>query len=150
MAGEAKLGERPPEGAGRDAVHVACIPAVADVTLLPSGMVRRHHNGRYGYSLIEDAVGIVDPFLADVVRPGEAFWLCLFPGTVTGMKHQWAHPAFPDETPASSVLEEAEKIRAEWKGRTRDSLLREFAAMLGVPPEAPAGDPIALVPGRRK
>lgn len=82
MASEVCLGKAPEGDAGRDAVHVAVIPMTAVRVVQPGERL---------------ANGIVDPFLTAPVQPGERFWLCLYPGTVTGMRHAWQHPCFPDE-----------------------------------------------------
>lgn len=82
---EVKLGELVPADQGRDAVHVAIIPMVAYRTMHPG----EHLNN-----------GIVDPFLTRAVRPGERYWLCLYPNTVTSLRHVWTHPAFPTEAPS--------------------------------------------------
>lgn len=83
---EVKIGELVPVGQGRDAVHVAIIPMVAYRTMRPG---ERLNNG------------IVDPFLTRDVCPGERYWLCLYPNTVTSLRHVWTHPAFPTEGPTS-------------------------------------------------
>ena len=78
----------------RDAIHVAVIPMVADVMLRPGQRVGVL-NGRAGPGWKE--IGIVDPFLVDVVPRGEKFWLCLFPGSVEGMRHHWQHSSFSED-----------------------------------------------------
>ena len=86
------LGETP-NSTNRDAVHVAIIPMEAAELLRPGqrvGIV----NGKAGPS--EVTLGIVDPYLTDIVSKGEKFWLCLLPNTVTGMKHHWEHPRFAE------------------------------------------------------
>jgi hypothetical protein len=76
------LGKKPEPGDRRDAVHVAIIPMTATRRLSP------------GQHL---ANGIVDPFLTRSIEPGEAYWLLLYPNTVTSLRHVWTHPAFDEE-----------------------------------------------------
>ena len=92
---EVKLGQLVADpAAGRDAVHVAIIPMRAVRRMMPGERL---------------ANGIVDPFLTAPVEPGERFYLCLYPGTVTGMRHHWTAPAFPDEPqPAPNRRSEAD------------------------------------------
>ncbi len=80
---------------GRDAIHFALAPMTSDVCLIPGRRVgivngKAHPN--------EPHIGIVDPFLAYSVQPGEWFWLFLFPGTITSLRHAWSHPAFLEDT----------------------------------------------------
>lgn len=79
----------------RDAIHVAVEPVVAAHYLLPGQRVGRYvgSDGRYGRS--EKPLGIVDPFLTNMVSPGERFWLCVFPRQITSLRHVWEHPDFP-------------------------------------------------------
>ena len=45
----------------------------------------------------KNKIGIVDPYIErQRVNPGDKFYLCLYPGTVTGLRHQYSHPAFKD------------------------------------------------------
>ena len=80
----------------RDAIHVALAPVTANERLKPGqhvGFVREHNTELVGVS--SNPIGIVDPFLERSVERGQRFYLVLYQNTVTGMKHQWEHPAFP-------------------------------------------------------
>ncbi len=97
---EVKLGQLVEGDAHRDAVHVAVAPCVAGEWLEPGDRVFLGvANGRAyllttAYPHTGVGVGIVDPFLSAGIKEGERFWLCLYPGTVTSLRHVWTHPAF--------------------------------------------------------
>ncbi len=83
----------------RDAVHVAVIPAVAGEHLDPGMRVGPGRDGMYVECVNGvDLVGLVDPFLPNAVKRSERFWLFLYPGTVTSLRHHWQHPAFTATT----------------------------------------------------
>ncbi len=98
---EAKLGElitEPGEQNQRDAVHIAVVPVMARNNLEPGSHVGVTPDGKTAGTpggLFSDAVGIVDPFLPKRVQSGESFWLFLYQGQVTTLRHEWTHPAFP-------------------------------------------------------
>ncbi len=93
------------EVARRDCVHVAIAPAYACMPLSPGGRVCLGSGSTENALDAEHftnlpAVGIVDPFLTQPVEIGQRFWIFLFPGTITGMRHLWSHPAFARKVPA--------------------------------------------------
>ena len=87
--------------ARRDAIHVAVAPVTAGQRLQPGQHVGLDADRRAtsGYPRI----GIVDPFLIDDVEEGQEFWLCLYPNTITGLRHVWTHPAFAARTPVQET-----------------------------------------------
>lgn len=74
----------------RDAIHVAVLPAVAGDELIAGEDVGINAEGLATGSA--HAIGVVDPFLHDAVKVGERFWIFIFPGAVTGLRHNWSHP----------------------------------------------------------
>lgn len=101
------LGSSPLDGQQRDAIHVAVIPMIASEMLRPGQRV-----GLVGTEAgpSSNVLGIVDPYLTDVVPKGGKFWMCLLPNTVTGMRHEWQHPAF---TAAPQQTVDGSKAAAE-------------------------------------
>lgn len=90
----------------RDAIHVAVITVTASPTLRrgqkvfiwskDDGKLLASPAGSEGVG--EEADGIVDPFLdVELVLSGQRFLLCLFPRTITSLRHSWTHPAFDTE-----------------------------------------------------
>jgi hypothetical protein len=80
--------------ARRDAIHVAVAPVVAGEDLEPGYHVSLNKEGEAVSSSGKGLLGIVDPYLVSRVKKGERFWLCLYPNTVTSLRHVWTHPAF--------------------------------------------------------
>ncbi len=82
----------------RDAVHMAIAPTVAGEDLRPGSHVQLIDGIAWGGSKAK-CIGIVDPFLEVRATKGEKFWLFLYPGSITSLRHDWTHPAFGDEIP---------------------------------------------------
>ena len=88
----------------RDAIHVAVAAVKAAARLRPGehvGLVEEANLELVGPC--DRNIGIVDPFLPGEVEPGQRFWLLLYPGTITGLRHVWTHPAF--QAAAAAVKE---------------------------------------------
>ena len=78
------LGGPPKPEHQRDAIHIAVVPAIATEVLQPGQHV--------GYRGSMTLIGIVDPFRVGAIQPGEGYWLCLYPGSTTPVRHEWSHP----------------------------------------------------------
>lgn len=105
---DVNLGSFVTDESRRDAIHVAVAPVEAAEWLSPGQRVGLSADGRAMEK--EPSVGIVDPYLRNPVGPGDRFWLCLYPGTVTALRHEWSHPAFdaaPEDGNASRAESEA-------------------------------------------
>jgi hypothetical protein len=97
------LGNLVKKGEYRDAVHIAITPVVACQDLEPGDHVGlRPDNGEACRMEPKEkrTIGIVDPFLTARVKKGERFWLCLYPNSITSLRHVWTHPAFTAKPPA--------------------------------------------------
>ena len=100
------------ETAGRDAIHLAVEPAIAGHMLHPGENVGFLPNGMVGHC--DKPLGIVDPFLKAPVKPGQRFWLVVYPRQITSLRHVWEHPAFAkSEQPKASATMESAKIESE-------------------------------------
>lgn len=113
----------------RDAVHIALTPVIAVGNDIRPGCLLRFEFGSKTRVLCadfyheEEAVGIADPFLVTRPRPriysygeneneqpervrnGDRIWMMLFPGSVTGMRHHFQHPALDAPSPTFSEAE---------------------------------------------
>ena len=87
---------------GRDAVHFALAPVIAGQWLHPGENVGLLDDCKTAV-IADDPVGIVDPFLTAEVKPGERFWLFLYPGTITSLRHVWTHNAFAPKVPKENA-----------------------------------------------
>jgi len=97
---DAKLGTKLNGSGQRDAIHVAITPVVAGEELEPGQHVGLA-DAIYDTDKIVvfakpkgQCIGIIDPYLTELVKQGEECYLCLYPGTVTSLRHEWEHPAF--------------------------------------------------------
>lgn len=96
----AKLGKLVDLNAGRDAVHIAVAPVVADERLSPGQHIGLDSKGRavqYWRTSSQQPIGVVDPFLLNRVNSNERFWIFLYPNTITSLRHVWSHPAFSND-----------------------------------------------------
>lgn len=100
-----------PDDTGRDAIHIAVVPVVADMDLRPGQHIGLQSDGTAVVASTDfgvAAIGIVDPYLRRVVTKGQRVFLFLYPNTITSLRHEWTHPAFgavagASELPASEV-----------------------------------------------
>lgn len=99
-----KLGEIITTPQQRDAIHIAVVPITAGQMLRPGDRVGfRLGDHETAFLIGSNAVGIVDPFLKCVVEEGQRFWLFLYPGSVTSIRHDWTHPAFERRSEARAT-----------------------------------------------
>lgn len=106
----------------RDAIHVAVLSVVSMEVLAPGQPIKFVGKGeerlvckvseRRSTEPFEDCVGVVDPFLSGPVPAGRHFWLFLKPGTVTGIRHHWTHPALDGAT-TNPMVKEIEDLAAK-------------------------------------
>jgi hypothetical protein len=119
----------------RDAIHIAVATVKAGEFLTPGQRIGLSAPGIA--SSKAEHIGIVDPFLTESVLEGERFHMCLFPYTITSLRHQWTHPKFEEmDTPVVVVREETEEYLeaklwmenfADRHGSTFDEVMRRCA-----------------------
>jgi hypothetical protein len=108
MANEPKIGQLLTSHlADRDAIHIAVAPVIAAEELRPGqhvGFVKDGDTTVVGPNA-NSLIGIIDPYLDEIVHPGAACWLFLYPQTITSLRHNWTHPAFGEKKPVISSSE---------------------------------------------
>lgn len=93
----------------RDAVHIAVVAVRAAERLLPGERVMLDPDDNQQVMSLRGPtakpVGIIDPYLPpdSSVHAGGYCWLFLMPKAITGLRHEWTHPLFPD-LPGSAPL----------------------------------------------
>jgi hypothetical protein len=97
---DVQLGMLAPDDADRDATHVAVVPMIASKEMPPGAHCGPDGDGTAGPG--GKLIGVVDPFLQAPVREGQRFFLCLYPRSVTGLRHQYLHPVLDGDTEATS------------------------------------------------
>lgn len=97
----------------KDAIHVAVAPVVAGEWLAPGAHIRLAASGQAVNAPQSETIGIVDPFLKQHVTIGQRFWLFLYPGTITSLRHDWTHPAFESLKAVEPTASELERGKSE-------------------------------------
>jgi hypothetical protein len=105
-----QLGQLLKEPANRDAIHIAIAPVVAAHKLQPGEHIGFVSADMVGKS--RQPIGIVDPFLTKAVQPGEWFYMLLYPYTITSLRHEWVHPAFPAQQAVPTQTDDVRAARA--------------------------------------
>ncbi len=112
----------------RDAVHIAVAPVIAGDDLSPGrdlAILRDGVTAVFAGNNGEGAVGIADPFLKGWNIPkGTRFWMFLYQGSVTTLRHEWTHPSFPDPTTSAPKKDEVSPSQIQ----EAENWLRTYAA----------------------
>lgn len=122
----------------RDAIHIAVAPVVATQILAPGQHISVVPSTRPMHAHKEGTtVGIVDPFLKNPVQIGELFYIFLYPGTITSLKHDWTHPAFENLTEEQraenrKIVDAPKKGRIDTRIEYSKNWIEELADTVGV------------------
>jgi hypothetical protein len=108
------LGKLLDADAKKDATHVAVAPVIVGDHSLSPGVHVAVVCGYANAAPRAACVGIIDPFLPRPASPGDRVWVFMYPKSITDLRHDWSHPAFPDEVPRvenSEVARLKEELR---------------------------------------
>ena len=82
----------------RDAIHIAVASCHSEEAMRPGEHVGLASNDNKALvtTRAQKLIGIVDPFYPrkELILPGTWFWVCLYPQTITDLRHVWTHPVF--------------------------------------------------------
>ncbi len=121
----------------KDAIHVAVAPVVAGENLSPCAHVCLAEDGRVVVGSKKNRIGIVDPFLCEWVEEGERFWLFLYPGSITSLRHEWTHPAFKDEPLPPEELDTSDSKK--WLEGFAKKTGRDYNGLIAMAPNLTGG-----------
>ncbi len=104
----------------RDAIHLAVLPVIAGANITPGHDVKLDGEGLAVNAYDDDGIGIADPFLklpreahsAGSIKPGQRFWLVIYPRKINSLRHVWTHPEIRDEF-GSGAMDASEDPREE-------------------------------------
>lgn len=88
----------------KDAIHMAIAPVIAGEDILPGTHIGLLADGRASTRCVGNTIGVADPFLFNVIRAGQRFWLFLYPGSISSLRHEWSHPSFPAGSGVGSTV----------------------------------------------
>lgn len=131
MSHDVKLGQLLDGPQQRDAVHVAIAPVIAAHKVLPGEHVG-FFEGTSEVGSSDKPLGVIDPFLVAPVRKGEQCYLFLYPQTITSLRHDWIHPAFPNSPDASEkdIAKARFAAAAQHMGRSYEAMLCDAETIL--------------------
>lgn len=95
----------------RDAIHSAIAPVIAGEDMNPGSHIGIHEGKAFQEREKLPAIGVADPFYKRMIQRGQEFWLFLYPGSITSLRHNWTHPAFEPESPRQSTLK---SVSEQW------------------------------------
>src|SRR6478736_7280535 len=101
-----KLGQLITGDAFRDVIHIAVTPIIAAHNMAPGSHVGLDADGKATKNP-GDFIGVIDPFLKGTVKKGKTVYLFMYPNTITGLRHEWTHPAF-ETKPAAPAMHPSE------------------------------------------
>ena len=112
----ARLGKLIDGEAGRDAIHIAIAPVVAAEKLYTGQLIGFPNDGDTinVSSRASKLIGIVDPFLPNIVLPGDQFYMLLLPNTITSLRHEWVHPAFGSASASPGQVADEKTAAEKW------------------------------------
>ena len=113
-----------PGALDRDAIHIPVIAVQASIKLSPG-----QHVGLSGDDC--NPVGIVDPYLTNVVNIGEYFWLMVYPRTITSLRHIWTHPNIPEDKTTRVTFKSIDLDKQHAK-QEAEKWVREYAESIGL------------------
>lgn len=112
------------ESRPRDAVHMALMAVEVGEPLPPGARVILRDGRAVLATRRETPVGIIDPFLGEErAQPGKWVWLFLWPGTISGLRHEWRHPAIDGATDKEAARAWVEEFAREALGLSYDRLM---------------------------
>ena len=112
------LGKLAPDDAGRDAIHIAVAPLTAGHIVEPGEHVGFMDETRTTVGRMAPFIGVVDPFLTSPVMPHQRVFVFLYPQTITGLRHVWTHPAFPEHDHKPAAVKSSEQWLRDFISRS--------------------------------